>query len=106
MVFCGFAMNYMLRINLNLAVVAMVIPHLKSAASIECGAQNNLNQSAASPTISHHPANRVIIQLGENHLFPKTLTIINPQHTRYFLSCMYGFSEFIMLIKRGKLRVK
>ncbi|XP_054016268.1 sialin [Hylaeus anthracinus] len=33
LVFCGFAINYMLRINLNLTIVAMVMPRAKGAAA-------------------------------------------------------------------------
>ena len=36
LVFCGFAINYMLRINLNLTIVAMVMPRPKSAATSQC----------------------------------------------------------------------
>ncbi|NP_001123317.1 na[+]-dependent inorganic phosphate cotransporter isoform X1 [Nasonia vitripennis] len=36
LVFWGFGTNYMLRINLNLAIVTMVVPHEKSAAASEC----------------------------------------------------------------------
>lgn len=36
LVLCGFAINYMLRLNLNLTIVAMVIPHSKPAAIAQC----------------------------------------------------------------------
>ena len=36
LVFCGFGVNYMLRNNLNLAIVAMVPPRERSAAASEC----------------------------------------------------------------------
>ncbi|XP_076647837.1 sialin-like [Halictus rubicundus] len=36
LVFCGFAINYMLRINMNLTIVAMVLPHPKNAGSSQC----------------------------------------------------------------------
>ncbi|XP_033226264.1 sialin isoform X2 [Belonocnema kinseyi] len=45
LVFCGFGMNYMLRINLNLAIVAMVVPRLQSAASLQCGTQKNISHT-------------------------------------------------------------
>ncbi|XP_076636872.1 sialin-like isoform X1 [Colletes latitarsis] len=35
-VFCGFAINYMLRINLNLTIVAMVMPYPRAAAAAQC----------------------------------------------------------------------
>ncbi|XP_044581594.1 sialin-like isoform X1 [Cotesia glomerata] len=38
LVFCGFAINYMLRINMNLAIVAMIIPRAKAAAVAQCSA--------------------------------------------------------------------
>ncbi|XP_014298536.2 sialin isoform X1 [Microplitis demolitor] len=38
LVFCGFAINYMLRINMNLAIVAMIIPRTKAAAVAQCSA--------------------------------------------------------------------
>ncbi|KZC12315.1 Vesicular glutamate transporter 2, partial [Dufourea novaeangliae] len=40
LVFCGFAINYMLRINLNLTIVAMVLPHAKHAAAAQCNSDN------------------------------------------------------------------
>ncbi|XP_076752859.1 sialin-like [Xylocopa sonorina] len=36
LVFCGFAINYMLRINLNLTIVAMVVPRTKAVAVAQC----------------------------------------------------------------------
>ncbi|XP_076222681.1 sialin-like [Nomia melanderi] len=36
LVFCGFAINYMLRINLNLTIVAMVLPHPKNVSTSQC----------------------------------------------------------------------
>lgn len=36
LVFCGFAVNYMLRINLNLTIVAMVMPRAKVSTSSQC----------------------------------------------------------------------
>ncbi|KAL6255754.1 hypothetical protein P5V15_012997 [Pogonomyrmex californicus] len=41
LVFCGFAINYMLRLNLNLTIVAMVIPHPKPAAVTQCNMENS-----------------------------------------------------------------
>ncbi|XP_014470569.1 PREDICTED: sialin isoform X2 [Dinoponera quadriceps] len=41
MVFCGFAINYVLRINLNLIIVAMVIPYPKAAAVAQCSVENS-----------------------------------------------------------------
>ncbi|XP_012173723.2 sialin [Bombus terrestris] len=40
LVFCGFAINYMLRINLNLTIVAMVIPRPKLATNSQCDIEN------------------------------------------------------------------
>ncbi|OAD51893.1 Vesicular glutamate transporter 2 [Eufriesea mexicana] len=34
--FCGFAINYMLRMNLNLTIVAMVVPHPMVVTTAEC----------------------------------------------------------------------
>lgn len=42
-VFCGFAINYMLRINLNLTIVAMVVPRPQAASSVECEVDNATN---------------------------------------------------------------
>ncbi|XP_043491303.1 vesicular glutamate transporter 1 isoform X1 [Polistes fuscatus] len=42
-VFCGFAINYMLRINLNLTIVAMVVPRPQAALSVECEVDNATN---------------------------------------------------------------
>ncbi|XP_043462317.1 sialin isoform X2 [Leptopilina heterotoma] len=50
LVFCGFAMNYMLRINLNLAIVTMVVPHSRSIAAIECGFPIEFNETTIPPT--------------------------------------------------------
>ncbi|XP_076244269.1 sialin-like [Calliopsis andreniformis] len=36
LVFCGFAINYMLRFNMNLTIIAMVIPRPKAVAYSEC----------------------------------------------------------------------
>lgn len=36
LVFCGFAVNYMHRANLNLAIVAMVRPHENRVAASQC----------------------------------------------------------------------
>lgn len=36
LVFCGFAINYVLRINLNLTIVAMVLPRPKAAIAAQC----------------------------------------------------------------------
>lgn len=41
LVFCGFAMNYMLRLNLNLTIVAMVVPYPKPAAAVQCNVEND-----------------------------------------------------------------
>ncbi|XP_050466531.1 putative inorganic phosphate cotransporter isoform X2 [Cataglyphis hispanica] len=41
LVFCGFAINYMLRLNLNLTIVAMVLPYSKPAAAVQCNIENN-----------------------------------------------------------------
>ncbi|EFN73550.1 Vesicular glutamate transporter 1 [Camponotus floridanus] len=41
LVFCGFAINYMLRLNLNLTIVAMVLPYSKPAAVTQCNVENN-----------------------------------------------------------------
>ncbi|KAL0113888.1 hypothetical protein PUN28_011313 [Cardiocondyla obscurior] len=41
LVLCGFAINYMLRLNLNLTIVAMVIPYPKPAAVAQCNEENN-----------------------------------------------------------------
>ncbi|XP_072755550.1 putative inorganic phosphate cotransporter [Anoplolepis gracilipes] len=41
LVFCGFAINYMLRLNLNLTIVAMVIPYSKPAAVVQCNPENS-----------------------------------------------------------------
>lgn len=41
LVFCGFAVNYVLRINLNLTIVAMVLPYPKPAAIAQCNVQEN-----------------------------------------------------------------
>ncbi|CAB0041463.1 unnamed protein product [Trichogramma brassicae] len=41
MVFWGFGINYMLRNNLNLAIVTMVVPREKSVAATECGSGNS-----------------------------------------------------------------
>ncbi|XP_051154856.1 sialin [Leptopilina boulardi] len=52
LVFCGFAMNYMLRINLNLAIVAMVVPHSHAAAAIKCGFPLEYNETQISQTLT------------------------------------------------------
>lgn len=41
LVFCGFAINYMLRLNLNLTIVAMVLPYSKPAAVTQCNVENS-----------------------------------------------------------------
>ncbi|KAG7207342.1 hypothetical protein KM043_009006 [Ampulex compressa] len=41
LVFCGFAINYMLRINLNLTIVAMVFPRPRAAATAQCNIEAN-----------------------------------------------------------------
>lgn len=41
LVFCGFAINYMLRLNLNLTIVAMVVPYPKPAAVVQCNVENS-----------------------------------------------------------------
>ncbi|CAK9833795.1 Vesicular glutamate transporter 2 [Anthophora retusa] len=41
LVFCGFAINYMLRINLNLTIVAMVLPRPKTAATTQCDSETS-----------------------------------------------------------------
>ncbi|XP_077281828.1 na[+]-dependent inorganic phosphate cotransporter isoform X1 [Temnothorax americanus] len=41
LVLCGFAINYMLRLNLNLTIVAMVIPYPKPAAVAQCTEENS-----------------------------------------------------------------
>ncbi|XP_078046734.1 sialin-like [Augochlora pura] len=47
LVFCGFAINYMLRINLNLTIVAMVIPHSNTAtAQCELDTTNTTSNKA------------------------------------------------------------
>ncbi|XP_076386630.1 na[+]-dependent inorganic phosphate cotransporter isoform X1 [Megachile rotundata] len=46
LVFCGFAANYMMRINLNLAIVAMVIPRPKIAITAQCNPELTLNNQS------------------------------------------------------------
>lgn len=41
LVFYGFAINYMLRLNLNLTIVAMVLPHSKPTAVVQCNVENS-----------------------------------------------------------------
>lgn len=41
MVFWGFAVNYVLKINLNLAIVAMVLPYLKDTVIAQCNSENS-----------------------------------------------------------------
>lgn len=41
LVLCGFAINYMLRLNLNIIIVAMVIPYSKPAAVAQCNVENS-----------------------------------------------------------------
>ncbi|KAK2585123.1 hypothetical protein KPH14_008633 [Odynerus spinipes] len=43
LVFFGFAINYMLRINLNLTIVAMVMPRPQAAASVQCEVEEAVN---------------------------------------------------------------
>ncbi|XP_048512637.1 sialin [Athalia rosae] len=40
LVFCGFGINYMLRINLSIAIVAMVVPRPKVAQEAECAVRD------------------------------------------------------------------
>lgn len=46
MVFFGFAINYMLRINLNMAIVAMIIPRTKAAAVAQCSGPHIITQGS------------------------------------------------------------
>ncbi|XP_063977912.1 sialin-like [Diachasmimorpha longicaudata] len=63
LVFCGFAINYMLRINLNLAIVAMVVPGSKGPAIAECSLQkitwniptNKSLYMLTNPTVAQKP---------------------------------------------------
>lgn len=57
LVFCGFGMNYMLRINLSLAIVTMVVPHSRSAAMIECGFSIKDNSTTIFQTTTQSPEN-------------------------------------------------
>ncbi|EFN88313.1 sialin [Harpegnathos saltator] len=56
MVFCGFAVNYVLRINLNLTIVAMVLPYPKPAAIVQCNLEDNtmpwMNETAQDSNVS------------------------------------------------------
>ncbi|XP_024938191.1 putative inorganic phosphate cotransporter isoform X2 [Cephus cinctus] len=44
MVFCGFAINYMLRINLNIAIVAMVVPRPHPAIAVQCAVEDDISR--------------------------------------------------------------
>ncbi|XP_058799273.1 sialin isoform X2 [Phymastichus coffea] len=59
LVFWGFGVNYMLRNNLNLAIVTMIVPHDKSAAASECAPEASLgNRSVVVPLNSpNNPSN-------------------------------------------------
>lgn len=56
LVFCGFAVNYVLRINLNLTIVAMVLPYPKPAAIVQCNIENSTvswtNETAQDSNVS------------------------------------------------------
>ncbi|XP_012216801.1 putative inorganic phosphate cotransporter [Linepithema humile] len=56
LVFCGFAINYLLRLNLNLTIVTMVIPHPKPAADVQCNVENNtllwINETSQDDNVS------------------------------------------------------
>ncbi|XP_029166244.1 putative inorganic phosphate cotransporter [Nylanderia fulva] len=56
LVFIGFAMNYMVRLNLNLTIVAMVVPYPKPAAAIQCNVENNtllwINETSENNNVS------------------------------------------------------
>ncbi|XP_076163036.1 putative inorganic phosphate cotransporter isoform X2 [Ptiloglossa arizonensis] len=55
-VFCGFAINYMLRINLNLTIVAMVIPYPKAAATAQCYSETSNKTHEGNGTIAVTPS--------------------------------------------------
>ncbi|XP_014230094.1 putative inorganic phosphate cotransporter isoform X1 [Trichogramma pretiosum] len=55
MVFWGFGINYMLRNNLNLAIVTMVVPREKSVAATECGSGNSTSTLQAAATEQQQP---------------------------------------------------
>lgn len=61
--FCGFAMNYMLRINLNLAIVTMVVPHSRSVAAIECGFPIEFNETTIPPITTTQSSEYLVIFL-------------------------------------------
>ncbi|XP_020280046.1 sialin [Pseudomyrmex gracilis] len=49
--FCGFAINYMLRLNLNITIVAMVIPQQKPAAIAQCNVENSTSSGINNKTL-------------------------------------------------------
>lgn len=66
MAFFGFAINYMLRINMNIAIVAMVIPRSKPAASVQCNQgmpanMSRLNTNITSSLLSPNSTNSSLI---------------------------------------------
>lgn len=54
LVFCGFAINYMLRINLNLTIVTMVVPRVKRSHIADCMLRDSYSSNETEIKIQEH----------------------------------------------------
>lgn len=101
LVFCGFAVNYVLRINLNLTIVAMVLPYPKPAAIAQCNVQEN---STAFWTNETFPDNNVSFPspdtTNENiTVLQRMIPLRKLSHYKYYISrCQFYIAERIITI--------